>query len=112
METLFLVLIFLTVYAYGFYPIVLRGLAGIFANPWRREDVNPRGSIVISAYNEEDMIEQKVINALFLDYPPQLLKVEVGSDGSTDQTDQILAKLNHSCLTRHIFPERWGKQSV
>ncbi len=55
-----------------------------------RGDVTPRISFVISAYNEEKAIEQKVRQTLALDYPPDQLEVIVASDGSTDRTDEIV----------------------
>jgi cellulose synthase/poly-beta-1,6-N-acetylglucosamine synthase-like glycosyltransferase len=109
MKTLFFFLLFLTAYAYGIYPVLLRVLAGMFARPWRRVDATPAVSIIICAYNEEDVFEQKINNALALDYPPELLEVVVGSDGSSDRTNQILTGLKHHSLTRHIFTKRAGK---
>jgi cellulose synthase/poly-beta-1,6-N-acetylglucosamine synthase-like glycosyltransferase len=109
MKTLFFFLLFLTAYAYAIYPFSLRVLAGMFAHPWLRGDATPAVSVIICAYNEEDVIEQKINNALALDYPLELLEVMVGSDGSSDRTNQILNGLNHHCLTRHIFFKRAGK---
>jgi cellulose synthase/poly-beta-1,6-N-acetylglucosamine synthase-like glycosyltransferase len=46
----------------------------------------PSVSLVIPAYDEEDVIAAKVANALALDYPRERLQVVVASDGSTDAT--------------------------
>lgn len=46
----------------------------------------PTVSLVIPAYDEEDVIADKVANALALDYPRERLQVIVASDGSTDAT--------------------------
>ena len=46
----------------------------------------PRVSLIIPAYDEEDVITDKVANALALDYPRERLQVIVASDGSTDAT--------------------------
>jgi hypothetical protein len=43
-------------------------------------------SVVVAAYDEEDVIERKVQNVLALDYPPDRLELIVASDGSTDAT--------------------------
>jgi cellulose synthase/poly-beta-1,6-N-acetylglucosamine synthase-like glycosyltransferase len=46
----------------------------------------PRVSLIIPAYDEEEVIAAKVANALALDYPRELLEVIVASDGSSDAT--------------------------
>ncbi len=46
----------------------------------------PRVSLVIPAYDEEEVIAAKVANALALEYPRELLEVIVASDGSSDAT--------------------------
>jgi cellulose synthase/poly-beta-1,6-N-acetylglucosamine synthase-like glycosyltransferase len=46
----------------------------------------PSVSLVIPAYDEQDVIAAKVANALTLDYPRELLEVIVASDGSSDAT--------------------------
>jgi cellulose synthase/poly-beta-1,6-N-acetylglucosamine synthase-like glycosyltransferase len=46
----------------------------------------PQVSLIIPAYDEEEVIAAKVANALALDYPRECLQVIVASDGSTDAT--------------------------
>jgi cellulose synthase/poly-beta-1,6-N-acetylglucosamine synthase-like glycosyltransferase len=46
----------------------------------------PTVSLVIPAYDEEDVIAAKVANALTLDYPRERLQIVVASDGSADAT--------------------------
>jgi cellulose synthase/poly-beta-1,6-N-acetylglucosamine synthase-like glycosyltransferase len=46
----------------------------------------PTVSVVVAAYDEEDVIECKVENVLSLDYPRERLELIVASDGSTDAT--------------------------
>jgi cellulose synthase/poly-beta-1,6-N-acetylglucosamine synthase-like glycosyltransferase len=46
----------------------------------------PSVSLLIPAYDEEEVIASKVANALALDYPRELLQVIVASDGSADAT--------------------------
>lgn len=50
----------------------------------------PTVSLVIAAYNEQESIGSKLTNTLALDYPRNLLEVTVVSDGSTDQTDELV----------------------
>jgi cellulose synthase/poly-beta-1,6-N-acetylglucosamine synthase-like glycosyltransferase len=46
----------------------------------------PSVSLIVPAYDEEEVIAAKVANALALDYPRELLQVIVASDGSADAT--------------------------
>ncbi len=46
----------------------------------------PRVSLIVPAYDEEEVIGAKVANALALDYPRERLQVVVASDGSSDAT--------------------------
>ena len=46
----------------------------------------PAVSLIVAAYDEEDVIAAKVANALALEYPRERLQVIVASDGSSDAT--------------------------
>jgi cellulose synthase/poly-beta-1,6-N-acetylglucosamine synthase-like glycosyltransferase len=56
-------------------------------------EIEPSASVVIAAYNEEDVIERRVRNLLELDYPAERLQVVVASDASADRTDEIVERL-------------------
>lgn len=62
---------------------------------WRSKDVMrgpyvPFVSIVMVVRNEEQALRRKLENLLSLDYPAELVQLIVVSDGSTDQTQDIL----------------------
>ncbi|MCL1957937.1 MAG: glycosyltransferase family 2 protein [Fibromonadales bacterium] len=57
-------------------------------------------SIIISAHNEEEIIEQKILNTLALDYPKDKMEIWVGDDGSTDKTATIVQKFSDVHLFR------------
>jgi cellulose synthase/poly-beta-1,6-N-acetylglucosamine synthase-like glycosyltransferase len=71
------------------YPLALRALVAMRRRPtltpgtW---DEPPRVSLIVAAFDEEEVIAAKVANALALDYPRERLEVIVASDGSTDAT--------------------------
>jgi cellulose synthase/poly-beta-1,6-N-acetylglucosamine synthase-like glycosyltransferase len=46
----------------------------------------PHVSLIIPAYDEQEVIESKIANAQALDYPQDHLQIVVASDGSTDAT--------------------------
>ncbi|HEY8082324.1 MAG TPA: glycosyltransferase family 2 protein [Solirubrobacterales bacterium] len=81
----------LIVYTHVGYPLALRVLVSLRRHPtlspgtW--EEL-PKVSLVIAAYDEEEVIAAKVANALALDYPRELLEVIVASDGSADATTE------------------------
>ena len=82
----------LIVYTHVGYPLVLRGPASRCAGAARRcepRDLRrslPRVSLIVAAYDEEEVIAAKVANALALDYPRERLELIVASDGSADAT--------------------------
>jgi cellulose synthase/poly-beta-1,6-N-acetylglucosamine synthase-like glycosyltransferase len=110
----------LVLYTYVLYPAVLAA-AGAFARAPRRTAGTPAASagsgwpavsLVIPAFNEEDHLPGKLCNLAELDYPGDRLETIFVSDGSTDDTDRILARarLPHFRLLR--VPERRGKPNA
>jgi cellulose synthase/poly-beta-1,6-N-acetylglucosamine synthase-like glycosyltransferase len=78
----------LIVYTHLGYPLVLRLLL-MLRRPWQprpEQGELPRVSLIVAAYDEEEVIEEKVAGALALDYPRELLQLIVASDGSSDAT--------------------------
>ena len=84
------------VYTHLGYPLVLGALVRLRVKPGEHQldklevtgssPVTPTVSLIIPAYDEEEVIADKVANALALDYPRDRLQVIVASDGSTDAT--------------------------
>ncbi|MDZ7344458.1 MAG: glycosyltransferase, partial [candidate division KSB1 bacterium] len=89
-ELLFWTSGFLIFYTYLGYPALLRGMA-IFISKRRQIDDQHRPSVsmLIAAYNEEAIIEEKLKNCLAIDYPKDKLEILIGSDGSQDRTNDI-----------------------
>jgi len=82
----------LIVYTHVGYPAVLWVLTRLRRGTERPATAGtahtPSVSLVVAAYDEEDVIGGKVADALALDYPRGSLEVIVASDGSTDATVQ------------------------
>ena len=70
----------------------------------------PAVTIIIAAYNEEAILDQKLRNTLSLDYPSTHLKIMVVTDGSTDQSAAIVNHYPSILLINH--PERKGKYAA
>ncbi len=83
----------LVAYIYVGYPVCVLLISKSFGRDVKRAMIQTTVTVVISAYNEQSEIEATVINKLDQDYPPNLLKVVVVSDGSTDRTDEIVGNL-------------------
>lgn len=109
MDGLYILFLFLLVYPYVVYPGVLFVLSRVFPSAWRRADIRPPISVIISVYNEEAIIREKLENALQLNYPEELIEILVVSDGSTDMTNQIAASLDDRRVVLKAFAERLGK---
>ncbi len=80
------------VWTHLLYPLAIAALARVRPRPVAAADILPSVSLVIPAYNEEDVIAAKLENALALDYPAEKLEVVVTSDDSTDATHAIVAR--------------------
>jgi cellulose synthase/poly-beta-1,6-N-acetylglucosamine synthase-like glycosyltransferase len=86
---IFWIAVALIVYTHLGYPLVLRLLVSLRRHPTLRPgtwDEPPRVSLIVAAFDEEDVIAAKVANALALDYPRERLELIVASDGSRDTT--------------------------
>lgn len=89
MGAVFWVSVGMVAYAYAGYPLVLALLARLRAAPVRKAPVQPPLTLIVSAYNEEKVIREKIENALGLDYPAEALEILVVSDASSDRTEAI-----------------------
>jgi len=102
-------------YAYILYPLFIFALASLRTRrSLSDESFQPRVSIIISAYNEELHLEQCLDSLLIQNYPTEKIEILIGSDGSSDRTNTILANYaaSHSSLKPHLFESRRGKMQV
>jgi biofilm PGA synthesis N-glycosyltransferase PgaC len=60
---------------------------------WEKSDW-PRVTMIIAAYNEASVLQQKLQNTLAIDYPREKLQIIFVTDGSTDGSERILASLD------------------
>jgi cellulose synthase/poly-beta-1,6-N-acetylglucosamine synthase-like glycosyltransferase len=76
-------------YTHAGYPLALRALVASRRRPTltpQTWEELPRVSLIVPAYDEEEVIAAKVADALALDYPRERLQLIVASDGSADAT--------------------------
>src|SRR5690242_7794932 len=100
MEAVFWVAAAAVGYVYAGYPLLLAILSAVFRRPPRKKAVEPFVSILVAAYNEADVIEDKIRNALALDYPLEKLEIAIASDGSKDGTAEIVGRFAGNARVR------------
>ena len=96
-------------YVYVGYPILLWIVSRIYQREVQHAETTPSVTLVISAFNEADVIKGKLENSLGLDYPRERLEVLVISDASTDDTDRIVQSFEGQGVRLLRMPGRGGK---
>ena len=74
------------------------------------DDEHPHVTLMICAYNEQDVVDMKMDNTRQLDYPTDKLHVMWVTDGSTDETNARLAAYPDAEVV--YTPERKGKTAA
>lgn len=105
------------IYSYAIYPWLLSWLAkGKPENTlvWQHDDDLPVVFIVLSAYNEEKVIARKIESVFNSTYPADKIRLVIGSDNSSDRTDEIIRKYaaENSRIFFRPFEGRNGKAIV
>jgi len=74
----------------------------------------PKVSVLFAAYNEAGILEEKLDSILKTDYPNSKLEIIVGSDQSTDGTDEIVQRFHVSHPNIKLFrtSKRSGKSAI
>lgn len=121
MHSLLIILFFgslvLILQTYLFYPLWIL----LFSKKTESEqsvysitDDLPNIAFLIAAYNEEKIIREKILSVFKTNYPLAKIKVYVGSDASTDKTDEIIKELcnEFSNLELINFGGRTGKANI
>jgi len=113
MAFLFWTCLGLILYTYLIYPFLVNLLAALFQRKTPVVEIDfPPVSMVIPAYNEEEVLEEKINNCLAIDYPEEQIKFLFGSDGSSDGTNRILQSIDNPQIRPFLFSDREGKSSV
>jgi glycosyltransferase involved in cell wall biosynthesis len=97
-------------YTFAGYPALLWLLARRRKKLHKRAPIQPTVSIIITAHNEEFLIQRKILNSLELDYPPEKRELIVVSDGSRDRTAAIAESFGAHRVRVIDLRGRRGKQ--
>ena len=121
-QVIFWLSLFLIFHTYILFPLILQLLTTRKkTNKFQEQQGDPGDteglpflSVLIAAYNEEEVIEGKIRSVLSSDYPSDRLEILVGSDNSTDKTNEILYDLEkeYPRLKVSVCFERTGKPGV
>lgn len=117
LEIIFWLCLFIVFYTYIGYGLVLcllvalkRLLKGKPKATVATDDELPQMTLMICAYNEEDIIREKMENIRQLDYPREKLCVMWVTDGSSDHSNELLREYPEVTLV--YSPERRGKAAA
>lgn len=99
-------------YVYLGYPLLIELLARLRPKEKYAPCSYPDVSLIIAAYNEEDILEKKLLNALQLDYPSDKLEIIVAADGSDDRTKAIVEDFASKGVILSYSPQRRGKMAA
>jgi len=111
-----LFLAFYTYIGYGIFLYVLVLFKRLFKkktntpHPSVNQSQLPLVTLMICAYNEEDVVKEKMQNIRQLNYPKEKTCVMWVTDGSTDHTNELLAEYPEVKLV--FSPERNGKAAA
>ena len=130
LSLLFWIFIFIIFYTYIGYGILLLFLVKA-KEIFKRKDsskliqgnensILPRVTLLIAAYNEENIITEKMKNCYDIDYPSDKFEIFWITDGSTDQTNELLNQYtelsaedpNLPKVTFSFSPQRKGKTAA
>lgn len=117
-KVFFWICLVLCIYTYAGYGVILylmvclkRWLKGKSQTPELPADENlPEVTLLICAFNEQEVIEEKMKNTNNLDYPTDKLHIMWVTDGSTDNTNEYLKAYPNVQIV--YSPERRGKTAA
>lgn len=110
-----LLIVFYTYLGYGILLYIIIRIKRLFTGKPREaalpsdEDL-PTMTLMICAYNEEDVVAEKMENTRAIDYPKDKFRIMWVTDGSNDRTNELLA--DYSDVDVVYSPERRGKTAA
>lgn len=114
----FCISLFCLLHSYVFFPLILDILAnGKKGNAlvYKAEDADlPTVSILLAVYNEQKVIEHKLQSSFKTSYPLEKIEFLIGSDASTDETNEIIARYQSQYPQIKLVPfeGRTGKSGI
>lgn len=118
LKILFWVMLFIVFYTYIGYGILLYMIIRLKRLFWGKpqetvlppDEELPDITLLICAYNEEDVVAEKMKNTLAIDYPKDKFRIMWVTDGSNDKTNELLKGYPEVDIV--FSPERRGKTAA
>lgn len=101
-----------TFFGYGILLYLLVRIKRLIKKPFLFSSTYdlPSVTVIVAAFNEEGLIEEKIKNCLELNYPKNKLQLIFITDGSSDRTPELVAK--HSEIHLLHEDQRLGKMAA
>ena len=99
-------------YVYIIYPFLIAFLAKLRTKPAHKRQIYPSVTLLVAAYNEDEVIREKIENSLNLDYPKDKLEIAILADGSTDKTCSIVKEYAGKGVWLYYQSDRKGKTAA
>jgi len=113
---LFWISVIVLFYCYFGYALIV-SIINAFGMPAKQVITNqetsenwPAVTLLVCAYNEKEVLKKKIENILELDYPAEKLAVIFITDGTTDDSDQLIRQYSYFKLLHQ--PGRSGKYAA
>lgn len=106
------------IHSYLLYPIILKLIASNKQYKFSEYNITdqelPKVSILLSIFNEELVIQNKIESVFKTTYPKDKIEFLIGSDNSSDKSNEIVEQLakNNSGIRFTPYYTRQGKQNV
>ena len=110
-----LLIVFYTYIGYGILLYIIIRLKRLFRGKPQKtatpsDDELPTMTLMICAYNEEDVVVEKMANTLAIVYPRDKFRIMWVTDGSNDRTNELLKVYPEVDIV--FSPERRGKSAA
>lgn len=114
LEILLLLLCIAVINSFLIYPMITYMMSRKNNGRVTVHGFEPTISVLIAAYNEEKVIEERIKNLSALNYDLDKVEVWVGSDKSTDRTNEILLEQKNKFpwLNIYVAESRRGKAGI
>lgn len=114
---IFVLSVYLILHTYAIYPLWLLIFSKRESNEkqlFKLDEDLPEVAILMAAYNEEKVIGDKIASVFKTSYPLQKIHFYIGSDASTDKTDEIIQEWQRKYPQINLirFGGRTGKSGI
>lgn len=108
--------IVLVIYNYVLFPLFIIIKSKNKTLPFKFHNLKncPKVSVIIAAYNEEEVISEKINSILNSSFPLSKIEILIGSDNSNDGTNKIVSnfEIKYPQVKLVNFTERTGKPKI